>query len=210
MVRSTLFLILLLFSSLLYSSIQQTLARSDTNDSKNSVRTQGVAVKNSNSTFLIYQNPDFQIKMLYPSNWTKQEDNLALHTIVGFSLIHQDIYDFTNTTLAELDLRVYNAPENETFTKLNIDQVNHIGRMNTTNEVIISHYKNATTTLAGLPALKIINYYFGDVGQKDMQVWTFIPSKHLLVQLIYIADPSKYYLYLPTIQKMIDSVNIAH
>jgi hypothetical protein len=112
--------------------------------------------------------------------------------------------------LAELDLRVYNAPENETFTKLNIDQVNHIGRMNTTNEVIISHYKNVTTTLAGLPALKIINYYFGDVGQKDMQVWTFIPSKHLLVELIFIADPSKYYLYLPTIQKMIDSVNIAH
>jgi hypothetical protein len=66
--RSTLFLILLLFSSLLYSSIQQTLARSDTDDSKNSVRTQGVAVKNSNSTFLTYQNPDFQIKMLYPSN----------------------------------------------------------------------------------------------------------------------------------------------
>jgi hypothetical protein len=85
--------------------------------------------------------------MLYPSNWTKQEDNLALHTIVGFSLIHQDIYDFTNTTLAELDLRVYNAPENETFTKLNIDQVNHIGRMNTTNEVIISHYKGGPCDL---------------------------------------------------------------
>jgi len=43
-----------------------------------------------------------------------------------------------------------------------------------------------------------------------MQVWTFIPSKHLLVELVYIADPSKFYLYLPTIQGMIDSVNIAH
>ena len=215
MIRSTLFLILLLFSSLLYFSIQQTLAQFDTNnnDSKNIVRTQGVAVKNNNSTFstfLTYQNPDFHIKMRYPSNWTKQEDNLAKHTIVGFSLIHQDIYDFTNTTLAELDLRVYNAPENITFTNLNIDQVNHIGKANTTNQVIIGHYKNATTTLAGLPALKIINYYFGDVGQKNMQVWTFIPSKHLLVELVYIADPSKYYLYLPTIQKMIDSVEIAH
>ena len=148
--------------------------------------------------------------MRYPSNWTKQEDNLAKHTIVGFSLIHQDIYDFTNTTLAELDVRVYNAPENETFTNLNIDQVNHIGKANTTNQVIIGHYKNATTTLAGLPGLKIISYYFGDIGQKNMQVWTFIPSKHLLVELVYIADPSKYYLYLPTIQRMIDSVEIAH
>jgi hypothetical protein len=74
----------------------------------------------------------------------------------------------------------------------------------------IGHYKNATTTLAGLPALKIINYYFGNVGQKEIQVWTFIPSKHLLVELIYLADPPKYYLYLPTIERMIDSVKIAH
>jgi eukaryotic-like serine/threonine-protein kinase len=212
MIRTTLFLVLLLFSSLLYCTIQHSLAQSDTNDSdsKNTDQGQGVAVKNNNGTFLTYQNPDFHIKMRYPSNWTKQEDNLAKHTIVGFSLIHQDIYDFTNTTLAELDVRVYNAPENETFTNLNIDQVNHIGKANTTNQVIIGHYKNATTTLAGLPALKIISYYFGDIDQKNMQVWTFIPSKHLLVELVYIADPSKYYLYLPIIQRMIDSVEIVH
>jgi hypothetical protein len=212
MIRITLFLVLLLCSSLLYSTIRHTLAQADTNDNdnKNIRRSHGAAVKNSNSAFLAYQNPDFEIKMQYPSNWTKQEDNLALHTIVGFSLIHQDVYDFTNTTLAELDLRVYNAPQNETFAKLNIDQVNDIGQMNTTDQVIIDHYKNATTALAGLPALKIINYYFGSVGQKEMQVWTFIPSKHILVELIYLADPSKYYLYLPTIERMIDSVEIAH
>jgi hypothetical protein len=212
MITLFLFSVLLLFSSLLYPTIQHILVQSDTNDNgiKNTGMSREAAGKNSNSTFLTYQNSDFQIKMQYPSNWTKQEDNLALHTIVGFSLIHQDIYDFTNTTLAELDVRVYNAPQNETFAKLNIDQVNHIGQMNTTNLVIIGHYKNATTTLAGLPALKIINYYFGNVGQKEMQVWTFIPSRHLLVELIYLADPSKYYLYLPTIGRMIDSVKIAH
>lgn len=210
MIRTTLFLVLLLFSSLLYCTIQHSLAQPDSDSENTGQGGQGVAVKNNNGTFLTYQNPDFHIKMLYPSNWTKQEDNLAKHTIVGFSLIHQDIYDFTNTTLAELDVRVYNAPENETFTNLNIDQVNHIGKANTTNQVIIGHYKNATTTLAGLPALKIISYYFGDIGQKNMQVWTFIPSKHLLVELVYITDPSKYYLYLPIIQRMIDSVEIVH
>jgi hypothetical protein len=211
MIRTTLFLffVLTLFSSLLYSTIQHTLAQSNSNENDTG-RSQVAAIKNSNSTFLKYQNPDFEIKMQYPSNWTKQEDNLALHTIVGFALIHQDIYDFTNTTLAELDLRVYNAPQNETFTKLNIDQINDIGQMNATNQVIIGHYKNATTTLAGLPALKIINYYFGNVSQKEMQIWTYMPSKHILVELIYLADPSKYHLYLPTIEKMIDSVEIAH
>ena len=39
----------------------------------------------NNSRFLAYQNLDFGIKMQYPSNWTKLEDNLLLHTIVAFS-----------------------------------------------------------------------------------------------------------------------------
>lgn len=93
------------------------------------------AFNDCNSTSLTYQNHDFGIKMQYPSNWTKREDNLGLHTIVAFSLIHQDIYDFTNSTLAELDLRLYIAPQNETFAKMNIDQVNDIGQINTTNQV---------------------------------------------------------------------------
>lgn len=211
-----LFLVLLLFSSLLYSTIQHTLAQADTNNSNsnNTGTSQGTSghktIKNSNSTSLTYQNPDFGIKMQYPSNWIKHQDDLALHTIVAFELIYQNIFDFTNTTLAELDLRVYNAPQNETIANLNIDQINNIGKINTTDQVIVGHYKNATTTLAGLPALKIINYFLGDVTKKQMQVWTFIPSKHLLVELIYIAQPSKYFLYLPTVERMIDSVEIVH
>ena len=142
--------------------------------------------------------------MQYPSNWIKLEDNLLLHTLAAFQLIHENIYDFTNTTLAELDLRVYTAPQNETYAKLNISQIYTRGQM------VISHYKNDTTTLGGLPAVKIINYFFGDVTQKEMQVWTFIPSKNVLVELLYIAQPSKYSLYLPVVEKMIDSVEITH
>jgi hypothetical protein len=63
--------------------------------------------------------------------------------------------------------------------------------------------------LGGFPAIKIVNYFFGDITQKEMQVWTFIPSKHVLVEVIYIAQPSRYSLYLPIVQRMIDSVEIA-
>jgi hypothetical protein len=156
-----------------------------------------------NSTFLTYENPDFGIKMGYPPSWIKQEDNLLFHTIAAFELVHQNIYDFTNTTLAEVDLRVYPAPQNETLAKLNI------GQLNTRGEVISSYYKNASTMLGGFPAIKIVNYFFGDITQKEMQVWTFIPSKHVLVEVIYIAQPSRYSLYLPIVQRMIDSVEIA-
>jgi hypothetical protein len=214
-------LLLLLFSLILpYSTFQQhALGQSGTNSTNNKnsnsgtgsgvTTASGVAKPQpnnntiSNGTTLTYQNPDFGIKMQYPSNWIKQEDNLLLHTIVAFNLIHENIFDFTNTTLAELDIRVYKAPQNETFVKLNI------GQINTQGQVIVTHYKNSTTTLGGLPALKILSYFFGDVTQKEMQVWTFVPSKNVLVELIYIAQPSKYSLYLPIVERMITSVEIA-
>jgi len=222
MIRATLLLLLLLLVSLLpYSTIQQhALGQGGTNNNNNKtsnsitspeeIAAAGAASPLSNNntinngTALTYQNPDFGIKMQYPSNWIKQQDNLLLHSIVAFNLIHENIFDFTNTSLAEVDLRVYTAPQNETFAKINI------GQINTQGQAIVGHYKNATTTLGGLPALKIINYFFGDVTSKEMQVWTFIPSKHVLVELIYIAQPSKYSLYLPIVQRMIDSVEIVH
>jgi hypothetical protein len=222
MIRTILLPLLLLLVSLLpYSTIQQhALGQGGTNNNNNKtsnsitspeeiVATGAASPQSNNNTInngtaLTYQNPDFGIKMQYPSNWIKQQDNLLLHSIVAFNLIHENIFDFTNTTLAELDLRVYKAPQNETFAKLNISQIY------TQGQVIISSYKNDTTTLGGLPALKIINYYFGDVSLKEMQVWTFVPSKNVLLELIYITQPSKYSLYLPIVERMIDSVEIAH
>jgi hypothetical protein len=176
----------------------------NTSTASSSSSSNGTSTASANSSFLTYQNPDFGIKMQYPSNWTKQEDNLLLHTIAAFSLIHQNPFDFANVTLAEVDLRVYNAPQNETSTKLNI------GQINTQGQTIISYYKNSTTTLGGYPALKIRSYSFGVVTQKEMQIWTFIPNKHVLVEIIYIAQPSKYSLYLPIVQRMIDSVEMVH
>ncbi len=35
--------------------------------------------------FLTYENPDFNFKINYFSNWTKQEANLPANSIVGFS-----------------------------------------------------------------------------------------------------------------------------
>jgi hypothetical protein len=215
MIKITIFALLLLFLLLPLLNIQQqTVAQAGTNgtNSTNSLQqasgASGTQSKNNNnvnsSTLLTYENPDFGIKMQYPSNWIKLQDNLVHSTIVAFQLIHQNIYDFTNTTLAELDVRVYNAPPNETSAKLNI------GQISTNGQVVISNYKNSTTTLGGLPAIKIISYFVRDVTQKETQLWTFVPGKNLLIEVIYIVQPSKYSLYLPIVERMIDSVVIAH
>jgi hypothetical protein len=163
-----------------------------------------VPTQPNNATLLTYQNSDFGIKLKYPSNWTKIEDDLLLHSIVAFQLQHENIYDFTNTTLAEIDLRVYNAPPNETSSKLGINQIY------TGGQTIIGYYKNSTTTLGGLPAIKIVNYYFGDITQKEMQIWTFVPNKHILLEVLYITPPSKFSLYLPAAQKLINSLELSN
>lgn len=211
MIKITIFLFLLLFSILSFLNIQhQTVAQPGTNSTSSLQQASGAPGTHSNnktnvnSTLLTYENPDFGIKMQYPSNWITLQDNLVHSTIVAFQLIHQNIYDFTNTTLAELDVRVYNAPQNETSAKLNI------GQLNTQGQVIISNYKNSTTTLGGLPAIKIISYFLGDVTEKEMQLWTYVPGKHVLIEMIYIAQPSKYSLYLPIVERMINSVEIVH
>ncbi len=154
-----------------------------------------------------YNNPDLGLTMQYPSNWIKQKDNLVRNTIAAFILKENQFHnslDFANITLAEVDLRVYPAPQNESSANLNI------GQINTQGQAILSHYKNSTTTVGGLPALKIVSYLFGSFTQKALQVWTYVPSKHVLLEVIYTAQPSQYPLYLPAVQGMIDSVKLAH
>ncbi|HET7149496.1 MAG TPA: hypothetical protein VFI73_13475 [Candidatus Nitrosopolaris sp.] len=100
---------------------------------------------------LSYKNLDFGIKMQYPYNLAKQEDNLQLHTIAAFSLTHRNPFDFANVTLAKVYLRAYNAFQNETSTKL------------TQGQIIVSYHKNSITTLEGYSALRIASYFFGGV-----------------------------------------------
>jgi hypothetical protein len=160
----------------------------------------------TNSTTLTYQNPDIGLTMQYPSNWVKQEGNLVRNTIAAFVLKQNQFHNslnFANTTLAEVDLRVYPAPPNETLAKFNLSDIN------LPSQAIINHYKNSTTTLGGLPAIKLVSYLFGAFTDKTMQVWTYVPSKHIFVGLIYIVQPPQYSLYLPAVQSMINSVKIA-
>ena len=105
----------------------------------------------SNSSFLLYQDPDLGIKMQYPSHWKKVEDYLKFHAIVAFILTHTSINDKTNITLAELDLRLYPVPANETSTKIPIRQ------LDTHNGSVLNSY----TGTSGMRIMKIIDKIYG-------------------------------------------------
>jgi hypothetical protein len=164
-------------------------------------------INNGNQTItpLIYKNPDLGLTMQYPSNWALQKDNLVRNTIAAF-LLKEDRFhnalDFANITLAEVDLRVYPAPPGVTSSNLNL------GQLDTRGQALITSYKNSTTRLGGLPAIKLTSYVFGGFTQKTMQFWTYIPDKHVLMAIVYIAQPPTFPLYVPAVQQMISSMKI--
>lgn len=161
----------------------------------------------SNGTMLTYKNPDIGLTMQYPSSWITQTGNLVRNTIVAFELKQNPFHNslnFANTSLAEVDLRVYPAAQNLTSAKFSMADIDLAG------QAIIKHYQNSSTTLGGLPAIKIVSFIFGAFTQKTMQVWAFVPTRHLVIEFIYIVQPPQYPLYLAGFQKMTDSVKIAH
>jgi len=167
----------------------------------------GIAQVNSNQTnaSLTYKNPDVGLSMQYPPNWIKQTDNLVRNSIVAFQLKEDRFHNslnFANITLAEVDVRIYPASQNQTSANLNTSDID------TQGQALIKQYKNSTTTLGGLPALKIVSYLFGSLTEKALQVWTYVPSKHVLLEVIYIVQPSQYSLYLPAAQQIMNSIKL--
>ena len=62
------------------------------------------------------------------------------------------------------------------------------------------------TTLLDNNAYKLTYITEGNVGFQGMEIWTVKENK--LYHLKYVAESTKYSIYLPTIQKMIDSLYI--
>ena len=171
-----------------------------TNYAKNTIFSQQSKNGSDGMIFLTYREPDLGIKIQYPSKWTKLEDNLLLHTIAAFFLMHTDVHDRTNTTFAQLNIRIY--AQNATADILSeVKQIN-----NHPNLVILNSYKNPTAQ-SGFLVLRVLDkkYRF---GLEELQVWSVIQTKHILVELRFLADPLDYSRYLPVAKKAMQSLEI--
>lgn len=151
------------------------------------------------SPTVVYKNKDFGFEIEYPISWILQQDNLRLNTIAAISLVHTNIYDFTNTTLAEIDIRVFNNRGNVSAENLTLSDIG------TTGGITLN---SSRSTLGGLPALKIVDYTFDGFTTKHMQVWTVLPEHNLRLLIYYIAQPSLYDQYLPVMQHTLASFKL--
>jgi len=130
----------------------------------------------------------------YPSDWGKpQEQNNG--TLVVFLTP-------TNNETENLNVQVYNLSANSTLAT-----VTGSVKSNAENYDNFTQIEATNTTLAGLPAYKIVLKATVDGDQlKALQTWTVKDGKAYIIT--YKGAPTNYDTHLSAAQKMIDSFQI--
>ncbi len=188
----------------LSSTIQPYAHPSPTNIIIHRQQQEALAQTNDNNTFKLYENPTYGIQIQYPFNWRVDEgdvdsdDNVT--DIVSFvALIGNDSEtDGPSLYISIDDASSSNLNEYLTTTIIDYNDTEDF-------EVIES---NTNGILGGKPAYKLVftDVDDDDIDYENMEIGTIIGDKVYFAK--YEAEEAQYSDYLPTIQKMIDSLKI--
>ncbi len=168
-------------------------------------------VVNAQQEFLTYENPAYGVKILYPDNWEKFEEDLPHNVVVTFNPTKND----PNPIIGGIDVLIAPVPPNLTLDDYTRDYILLLGVIYTEFRIV----ESVPTTLADNPAHKIV--YTGrperddildrqikgdDTLDKVLEVWTIKENKAYIIS--YYAEQRTYDNYVATVQKMIDSFEI--
>jgi hypothetical protein len=157
----------------------------------------------TNNNFRTYQNPDYSIKMQYPSDWSASKSGLRDYTnVIAF---YSPLENISDIFPEHLTLSITGYSQHITLQKFNT-VLN-----NTLKQPAVKTIESNPTTLAGNPAHKIVFLPPTDnvpFKFETMLVWTVKSDKVYIIS--YNAEAARYSTYLPTIQKMIDSFEITN
>jgi hypothetical protein len=157
----------------------------------------------TNNNFRTYQNPDYSIKMQYPSDWSASKSGLRDYTnVIAF---YSPLENISDIFPEHLTLSITGYSQHITLKKFNT-VLN-----NTLKQPAVKTIESNPTTLAGNPAHKLVFLPPTDnvpFKFETMLVWTVKSDKVYIIS--YNAEAARYSTYLPTIQKMIDSFEITN
>src|ERR671920_264696 len=179
---------------IIYRQQQEALAQSNDDD---------------NNTFKLYENITYGIKIEYPSNWTIEEegdedsDNVT-DVVSFFAPVRNDSETVTPSLYITIDNPPLNLIENlNEYLRTTINDYN-----DDSQDFQVIESNTNSSTLGGYPAYKLVyTDVDGDnINYKDMEIGTIIGDKVYLVT--YDAAEEEYSVYLPAVQKMIDSLKI--
>ena len=150
-------------------------------------------MSNSHTNFLECILPEYGIKMDYPSEWIKVDNNAVLHNniIVGFGRRGDDAF-LESLTIYLLDL----PPTTFSLKEIVDKNMLHLKNENPTFELLELY----PTTISGLPAYRIL---YTITKYKTLNIFTIKGDK--VYMLIYDSKLDTYQEYLSTIEKMIGS-----
>jgi hypothetical protein len=157
------------------------------------------------SDFLLYENPTIGIKMEYPANWVKIEEEQQAFQYPNVVVFRPSQQNNSDMFIENLTISVESIAQNTTLDEYTDVTVN---LYSATNFDLVE--SDTTTTLAGNPAHKAIFEYRtkGEGNEsKLLQIWTVKGSK--AYRITFQADPERYSEILPIAQKMIDSFKIS-
>jgi hypothetical protein len=157
--------------------------------------------------FKLYENPNYGIQIQYRSNWRIYVSNYP-----GEIFHTDDIVSFlAPVTSSEADrpsliISAYNRPS-----YLNLNLSGYLAKVTKGYDSIYIDFKviesNTNSILAGKPAYKLVfTNVKHDINFKSTEIGTIIGNK--VYTVTYTAEEEEYSVYLPTIQKMIDSLKI--
>jgi PsbP-like protein len=143
--------------------------------------------------FSTYKSPSYKIKIDYPVNWTKVEQGLGKPLVVAFTSPKEDVYD---RFLESVAIRIVQVSKQITLDQFVQLSVNDLKNKNPDLKIL----ESASTRLSGMPAHRTI---YNKQGRTHLNL--AIIKLNTVYMIIYVAETSKYPIYLPTAQKIINS-----
>jgi S1-C subfamily serine protease len=165
------------------------------------------ATASTTSDILTYENTSYGIRIQYPANWTKDEQDFdpsdGITDIVSFSSPFENRLDIYSENLG-IHL--------ESLTDQNMTLEEYANLLITRYNETLADFNliesNTSTTLGGNPAYSLIyTDKEDDTNYKSMEIGTIIEDRVYFID--YIAEEDNYSHYLPIIQMMINSLEIA-
>lgn len=152
-----------------------------------------------NTSFLPYSNFSLGIQIQYPSSWIEQQiHNQSSYILVVFSSPPGASKGTVSLIVGKMGLQNMSLQQ---YAETGINQLRYsFADFN----LIMS---NKTTVASGIPAYRVIfTYDQGGTPIKQMQVWTVSSNEFYI--LTYGSRSADYSIYLPLVERMIDSFKI--
>ncbi|HKG40900.1 MAG TPA: hypothetical protein VKA98_02070 [Nitrososphaeraceae archaeon] len=172
-------------------------------------------LQTNNDNYETYKNPNLKIKLYYPSDWRKFESNgPALSNIKGivtFELPQEKTHQQTIAQEAPIvSIIAEDLPSNnitlDQFIKIQDDNFRQLFsdfdfKLENKTAVIIGDNR------AGKFEYTIVNPY-SDGIRNGMVIW--IIRGDTVYMISYVAEQVQYSMYLPTVEKLIDSIEFTN